>query len=218
MEQIPEQQPINWFRRIGIGAAGLMLVSVASVGTVITYVQLSRVNMIGWEKTPVEYALVLGASVKQDGTPSDALYDRVATAVELYNDDYVQKLLMTGDDGKFHANEVAVMKRVAMELGVPESDILVDGHGYRTYESCKRAKEVFDIDEAVIVTQRFHLARALYLCGNFMKISVQGRVADRQSYQRIVFFWARDLASSFKAWWDINIQEPKPPVSESERD
>ncbi|MCE9586202.1 YdcF family protein [Candidatus Uhrbacteria bacterium] len=219
MEQLPEQTtPVNWFRRIATAVAILACGSAGFVGGVIVYVQLSRANVIGWDKTPVEYALVLGASVKQDGTPSDALYDRIATAVELYNDDYVQKLLMTGDDGKFHANEVAVMKRVAMELGVPESDILVDGQGYRTYESCKRAHEVLGIEEAVIVTQRFHLARALYLCGNFMKVSVQGRAADKQSYQRITFFWARDLLSSFKAWWDINVQEPKPPVEESERD
>src|SRR5688572_15095821 len=217
VEQVLEPS-VNWFRRIAAVAGILVLSVVVFVGSVIAYVQLYRVNVIGWDKTPVEYALVLGASVKQDGTPSDALYDRVVTAVELYNDDYVQKLLVTGDDGKFHANEVAVMKRVAMELGVPESDIVVDGQGYRTYESCKRAKQVFGIDEAVIVTQRFHLARALYLCGNFMKTSVQGRSADRQSYQRIMFFWARDLVSSFKAWWDINIQEPKPPVDESERD
>jgi len=163
------------------------------------------------------YAIVLGASVKQDGTPSDALYDRVATAVDLYDGKRVGKILMTGDNGKFHANEVEIMKGTAMGLGVPEQDILVDGQGYRTYESCKRAKQVFGIEEAVIVTQRFHLGRAMYLCDRF-GIMVHGASADRQTYQRIIFFWARDLTSTFKAWWDINIQEPRPPVEDSERD
>lgn len=179
----------------------------------IAYVQLRYIDRIDHQQSPVEYAIVLGASVKIDGTPSDALYDRVATAVELYNKDYVQKLLMTGDDGKFHTDEVAVMQRVATELGVPEEDILVDGHGYRTYESCKRAQEVFGIKEAVVVTQRFHLARAIFLCNHF-GIESQGRVAARQSYQRIVFFWIRDLTSSFKAWWDVYIQTPRPVVED----
>jgi len=207
----------KFWRYLGYGtvtaAAGI---AAFIVGTV-AYVQISHFGLIDWRQKPVEYAIVLGASVKQDGTPSDALYDRIVTAVELYNDGYVQKLLMTGDNGKFHTDEVAVMRRVAIDLGVPESDILVDGQGYRTYESCKRAKQVYDIDEAVIVTQRFHLARALYLCSQF-GISSQGQTADRQTYQRIAFFWARDLASSFKAWWDINVIEPKPPVDERDRD
>jgi vancomycin permeability regulator SanA len=206
-----------WFRRIAYGVLGLGVTGTVFIVCVVSYVQLSHFGDVGTRRGAVPYAIVLGASVKQDGTPSDALYDRIVTAVELYNDDYVDKLLMTGDDGKFHANEVEVMKRTAVELGVPESDISVDGQGYRTYESCKRAKQVLDIDRAVIVTQRFHLGRALYLCGAF-GMDVQGEVADRQSYQRIAFFWARDLVSSFKAWWDINIQEPQPPVRESERD
>ncbi len=135
----------------------------AFVFSVIVYVQMSHVSQIDSRIKPAEYAIVLGASIKQDGTPSDALYDRIQTAVMLYGDGSVKKLLMTGDDGKFHANEVATMKNVAMELGVPESDILIDGQGYRTYESCKRAKQEFHVDQAVIVTQRFHLGRAMYL-------------------------------------------------------
>ena len=185
--------------------------------SIIIYVQMSHLGEIGSIRANTPYAIVLGASVKQDGTPSDALYDRIATAVELYEDHLVDKLLMTGDDGKFHVDEVAIMKRTAIELGVPEDAIDVDGHGYRTYESCKRAYQEFGITDAVIVTQRFHLGRALYLCGQF-GIQVQGKAADRQSYQRIVYFWARDFAASFKAWWDVNVQEPKPPVEESERD
>lgn len=220
IEQIPEPAPtsINWFRRIAIGAGLLAFSGVVFVGGVIAYVQfVGDALTIGWDRAPVTYAIVLGASVKQDGTPSDALYDRVITGVELYKDNIVEKLLMTGDDGKFHANEVATMKRIAVEEGIPEEDVLVDGQGYRTYESCKRAKQVFNITDAVVVTQRFHLGRAVYLCSSF-GIQTFGAPADRQSYQRITYFWARDLTASFKAWWDINIQEPKPPVDESERD
>lgn len=207
----------TWIRRIGYGLLAAVLGTVLFIVSVVSYVQVSRITGIDRDGMKAPYAIVLGASVKQDGTPSDALYDRIVTAVELYNDKNVEKLLMTGDDGKFHTNEVEVMKKAAMELGVPETAIEVDGEGYRTYESCKRAKQVLHIDEAIIVTQRFHLGRAMYLCDRF-GIAAQGRSADRQSYQRIVFFWARDLTASFKAWWDINIQEPKPPVDASERD
>lgn len=206
-----------WIRRVGLGVSATVLLMACSIGGVITYVQVSHITDINPDKPKAPYAIVLGASVKMDGTPSDALYDRIVTAVELYNDKRVDKLLMTGDDGKFHANEVAVMKKTAMELGVPEDAIDVDGQGYRTYESCKRAKQVLNIDQAIVVTQRFHLGRALYLCGAF-GMDTQGRTADRQTYQRILFFWARDLTASVKAWWDINIQEPEPPVSDSQRD
>lgn len=162
--------------------------------------------------SPAPVAMVLGASVKLDGTPSDALRDRVTVGVELYKQAKVRTLLMTGDDGEFHANEVATMKRLAMEAGVPESAILVDEHGYRTYESCKRAVEVFGVKQGIIVTQRFHLPRALYLCSHLGMKGV-GVSADLQSYERIVFFTARDFASSLKAWWDINITTPAPPVN-----
>lgn len=206
-----------WLRKLGLGVSAVLLASACSIASIVTYVQVSHITGINPNKPKAPYAIVLGASVKMDGTPSDALYDRIVTAVELYNDKAVEKLLMTGDDGKFHANEVAVMKKTAMELGVPEDAIEVDGQGYRTYESCKRAKQVLHIDQAIVVTQRFHLGRALYLCGAF-GMNAQGRTADRQTYQRILFFWARDLTASFKAWWDINVQEPEPPVDDSQRD
>ncbi len=161
---------------------------------------------------PAPTALVLGASVKLDGTPSDALRDRVTTAVELYRQQKVKNLLMTGDNGAFHVNEVATMKRLAVEAGVPEQDVLVDEHGYRTYESCKRAVEVFGVTDGIVVTQRFHLSRALYLCSHLGMTKTQGVPADLETYERIFFFTARDFAASLKAWWDINILPPEPPV------
>jgi vancomycin permeability regulator SanA len=193
---------------------GTILVAAFGCTLMIAQVQFEKASAIKGriqDLRPVSHAIVLGASVKQDGTPSDALRDRILTASELYKDGKVTKLLMTGDDGKFHVDEVSAMKKTAEEFGVPSVDILVDGHGYRTYESCKRARAIYDIQQAIVVTQRFHLGRALFLCSR-LGIDIQGMIADRQSYQKILIFTARDIASSVKAWWDIHVQPPKPPV------
>ena len=173
------------------------------------YLSHVRTSVAAVDERPT--AIVLGASVKRDGTPSPALLDRIQGGVDLYNAGKVDRILMTGDDGLFHIDEISVMKRAAMEAGVPEQDILTDGHGYRTYESCKRAIEIFSINRAVVVTQRFHLGRVLFLC-NELGIDAVGLTADRQSYDRHYEFWFRDLLSSVKAFSDIYIFPPKPPV------
>lgn len=201
-------------KRLALGAAGLTTAALLAIVLIISYVQFSHLDELAVsldDLRPAPYAIILGASVKSDGTPSDALYDRILIGSELIKTKKASTLLMTGDGGAFHINEVAAMKRVAMDLGVAEQDIIVDGQGYRTYESCKRAKQVYDIHEAIIVTQRFHLARSMYLC-EFFGIESQGMAADRQTYQKENFFILRDLASSFKAWWDTRVIAPIPPV------
>lgn len=157
-------------------------------------------------------AMVLGASLKDDGTASDALADRVITGVELYKEGTVERLLMTGDDGKFRSNEVVVMRQMAIDQGVDAEDILVDGQGYRTYESCKRAVTIYDIRDAVIITQEFHLRRALYLCSHLGMTNMEGLTADRHAYEQIVYFTVRDVFASIKAWIDINLLPPESPV------
>jgi len=156
-------------------------------------------------------AMVLGASILQNGTPSDALRDRLLVGVSLYKNGNVNRILLTGDDGSYHADEIDVMKKFTIEQGVPEEDILTDGQGYRTYESCKRANDVFHLRDIIVVTQRFHIGRALYLCTH-LGLTARGATSDLQAYQKNSFFWARDLAASVVAWWDINVWPPKPPV------
>ncbi len=195
-----------WLTAIG-------LAGISAICFVIADVQLRYLDRIGgnpnhFSRTPA--AMVLGASVKNDGTPSDALRDRLDEAKRLYDNGATGKILITGDDGAYHADEIDVMKRYLQGTGVPEGDIITDGHGYRTYESCKNAKAA-GINRVIIITQRFHLGRALYLC-NSMGIDSIGSAADKQTYKDIIYFWLRDLAASAEAWWDINIWPPKPPV------
>ena len=153
------------------------------------------------ETAPV--AIVLGASVNGNGTPSDALRDRLLVGEDLYRKKKVEKILLTGDDGGFHQDEITVMHKFLTDRGVPETAILIDGQGYRTYESCRRAKSELHVDKAIVVTQRFHMARALYLC-NALGVESIGVTSDLQAYQKSWFFWLRDLAASLKAFWEIN--------------
>ncbi len=106
--------------------------------------------------------LVLGAGVREDGTPSLMLRDRLLTAIELYKNGCAPKLLMSGDHGRIDYNEVACMKSFAIEHGVPEDDIFLDHAGFSTYDSVVRAKEVFGAKKIIIVTQKYHMYRALY--------------------------------------------------------
>ena len=119
-------------------------------------------------------AVVLGAKVHEGGRLSDMLYDRMYTAVRLYREGKVSKLLLSGD-GSGEWSEVKYMKIFALENGVPEEDILEDPEGYSTYETMSRAKEVYGLDHIVAVTQKYHLYRALYIAEDF---GMQARGAD----------------------------------------
>lgn len=126
-------------------------------------------------------AMVFGAGLNRAGGPSAMLYDRVATAADLYKGKKVEKLLMTGDNGKVNYNEVEVMRQTAISLGVPDQDIVLDYAGFNTWDSCYRAREVFSLKQATLVTQRFHLPRALHTC-NYLNVKSVGVAADRQPY------------------------------------
>lgn len=149
-------------------------------------------------------AIVLGARVEDEGGPSDTLHDRVLTGVELYKAGRTRKLLLTGGN-----REPEVMKKLAVELGVPEADIALDNLGLRTYESCVRAKQVFEIGKAIVVTQDYHLSRSLYLCQT-TGVDAIGVDAKRRDYLGERWLWVREYISRVRAWYDINF-EPLPP-------
>lgn len=107
--------------------------------------------------------IVFGAKVYDSGALSPVLDARVRAGVELYHAGKIRKLLMTGDNGRVSYDEVTAMKRRAVALGVPAVDVVRDFAGFRTYDSCIRARDVFGIDRAVLVTQAFHLNRAVFL-------------------------------------------------------
>jgi vancomycin permeability regulator SanA len=114
-----------------------------------------------------QVAIVFGAGVEQDGAPTPYLQWRIETAVKLYKAHRVQKILMTGDNSSKHYNEPVGMKKYAMKLGVPGKDIVLDYAGLNTYDSCYRASKIFKVTSATLVTQGYHLPRAVMTCKSF---------------------------------------------------
>ncbi|MCB0197432.1 MAG: YdcF family protein [Anaerolineae bacterium] len=160
-----------------------------------------------------DVAIVFGAGLRWDGSPTSVLHDRVVTAVDLYNRGVVKKLLMSGDNRFEYHNEPGSMRDLALELGVPDEDIVLDYAGRRTYDTCYRAGAIFSVNKAILVTQRFHLDRALYLC-NALDVDAIGVVADRRPYRGQSFLQLREVAALTNAWLDIHFLRPQPVLGE----
>ncbi|MFN6559695.1 MAG: vancomycin high temperature exclusion protein [Nostoc sp. ChiSLP01] len=157
-------------------------------------------------------AIVFGAGIYPDGTLSPMLSDRVSAAVELYKLGRVQKLLMTGDNSRNDYNEVLAMQNYAVKRGVPAQDITLDYAGFSTYESCYRAKDIFGIKQAVLITQKFHLPRAVYTCDRLGVKAIGLGTPDWESYsfQTVMYSTLREELSTLKALWEVNITRPQP--------
>ena len=110
--------------------------------------------------------LVLGCGVDAQGRPKPMLHDRMTVAVELYEKGWADKLLLTGDNSGPSYNEVGAMETFALDRGVPAEALLLDNEGFNTDASIRRARDVFGMEHVVIVTQEYHLSRALFLAGS----------------------------------------------------
>lgn len=184
----------------------------------ITMILNGRSSVFTIDQIPkAQAALVLGAGLLPDETPSDPLRDRINTAVALYKADRVEKLLMSGDNRFIYYNEPEAMKNYAMSLGIPESDIVLDYAGRRTYDSCYRASAIFGLDEVIVVTQNYHLPRALFLC-NHLNLKAVGVPADNIHYlrHRYVYWRVREILASLSAYWDVYILKPLPVLGKYE--
>ena len=156
-----------------------------------------------------DIAIIFGAGLRRDGTPTPVLRDRVKAGVELYNEGKVKKLLMSGDSQHDGYNEPAAMAAYAQELGIPSGDLIIDDGGKSTYDSCMRAKQVFNLDNVILVTQSFHLPRALFICTQ-LGMNAKGVSADMRNYwiSSLIFWNLRELPAGFAAVIDIWIIKP----------
>lgn len=155
-------------------------------------------------------AIVLGAGLWRDGAPTPVLRDRVAAAAQLFFAGKVKKLLMSGSRSSVYYDEPQAMRKLALTLGVPDEAIVLDGAGLRTYDSCYRARYIYGVREALLVTQQFHLPRAVYLC-NALGISAAGVSSDLRQYRSAsLFFWnLREIPATLAALWDVYIKPPQ---------
>jgi SanA protein len=201
---------MKWFLRILLSLLAVILIGILSIAVINKYVQSQTAGKIQKSMTeiPVEeprrVGIVFGARVWADGSPSHSLYDRVLTGVELYRAGRVKKLLMSGDRKNDNYDEPAAMKKMAMQLGVPESDIVLDNDGKRTFDTCYRAREIFDVRKAILVTQDYHQPRAIYLCSS-LGIDSVGITANRRTYDREDYYHLREFFSAASAWFELNV-------------
>ena len=169
----------------------VVLICLAIIGIVTVICVNSHVKSVGGHNiiTPEEAAelkdvdciVVLGCQVKDDGKPSDMLADRLRRGIELYNQGVAPKIIMSGDHGQKEYDEVNTMKQVAVDAGIPSSDVFMDHAGFSTYETLYRAKEIFEADRIIVVTQEYHLYRTLYIAEK-LGIEAYGVNADYHTY------------------------------------
>jgi len=133
------------------------------------------------ELESVDCIIVLGCYVKENGLPSDMLSDRLTRGLELYQLRAAPKIIMSGDHGRLEYDEVNVMKQYAIDSGIPSSDIFMDHAGFSTYDTIYRANAIFGVEKAIIVTQKYHLYRALYIADK-LGLEAYGVGSDYYTY------------------------------------
>ena len=195
----------------------LLLVIVIGTPRLVTAI-ISSGKIFSAEESPsARAAIVFGAGLQRDGTPSPVLKDRVSAAVQLYQQGKVEKILMSGDNRFEDYNEPAAMKTYAVDLGVSEDAIVLDYAGRRTYDTCYRAKHIFGLEEALLVTQKFHLPRAIFTCHG-LGMSVTGVSADLRDYHtHSLRYWnIRELPATLVALWQVWVSHPLPVLGDKE--
>jgi SanA protein len=197
---------------MALAALGLLLLIVPRLIT--TIYSMSRIYSV--ENAPVERAaIVFGAGLSRSGRPTPILRDRLETAAQLYFAGKVEKLLMSGGEWSYARSEPESMREYAIGLGVPDEAIVLDHAGHRTYDTCYRAKAVFGLDSALLVTQAFHLPRALFVCNALGLKAVGVRAANRRYWPVMSFIWnLREQFATTAALVDLYVDRPAPVLGE----
>ena len=191
----------KWIRLLVIALALAVLLGAAVLGINGYVMGVTRKQILAAEQVAqmedVDCILVLGCRVYDDGTPSHMLEDRLQQSVELFELGAAPKLLMSGDHGQKEYDEVNTMKRYAVERGVASSAVFMDHAGFSTYESLYRAKEIFGVEKVIIVTQRYHLYRSLYIARQ-LGLEAYGVASDPRSYAGQIVREVREILARNK--------------------
>jgi vancomycin permeability regulator SanA len=196
------------------GIAAAIVVVLFALAVLITNLVITRSTTDSIIRSPEEApraqaAIVLGARVYADGTPSPMLQDRLDTGIKLYKLGKVDKLLLSGDHGQTDYDEVNTMLAYVLARGVPTWDVFTDHAGFDTYDTMYRAIDVFRVRSALIVTQEFHLARSVYTAQT-LGLDCVGVVADIQPYGDETRNRMREWLARGKAIFQLHISHPEP--------
>ena len=191
----------------------LALVGVIALCSINGYVKsVAKERIVTVEETAtledVDCIIVLGCQVRDDGTLSHMLRDRLMRGLEVYHAGATPKLLMSGDHGRKEYDEVNAMKQYAIENGVPSEHVFMDHAGFSTYETVYRAKEIFEADKVIIITQEYHLYRALYIADK-LGLEAYGVSADLNKYAGQSMRDFREVLARCKDW-AMCIFKPEP--------
>ena len=201
---------------LGLGAFAVPLVAVLGLGAAVHL--LTRARIVSLDSVPhAPVALVLGAEVYADGTPSAFLRARLDLAAELYRRGLVEKLLLSGDGRSRFYDETGGMRSYLLAQGIEADALLVDPAGLDTFDSCERARDVYGVHRMVVVSQRYHLPRALAIC-RALGVEAWG-VGDetaRTSSRTWGYGVRRELAANLKLVWDLLTK--KEPLTKSSGD
>ena len=184
----------------------------------LTVLFITRNTTYSLENVPsMAVVLVPGAGLNSSGGPSAPLRDRLDAAIELYRLGKVQKLLLSGDNTAITYNEPGAMQSYALDQGIPDEDLVLDYAGRRTYDSCYRAHHIFGLEELIVVTQAYHLPRALFLCEN-SDLDAVGVPVEQSRYirSRYLFWNVREVFATVAAWLDVYVLKPLPVLGEME--
>jgi SanA protein len=190
-------------------AITVIILAVIMVFIINAYIVSSVKNLIytSPDKVPAAYtALVLGAHVSKEGIPSNFLKDRLDMALDLYKRGKIKRFLLSGDHGTLNYDEVNNMRYYLLEQGVDTKDIFLDHAGFDTYNSVVRAKEIFQVTEMIVVTQEFHLSRALFIAQH-KNIKAYGIIADKDNYGSLQYLKFREKIARLKAFWEVLINK-----------
>ncbi len=210
------KQMWKFLRRLLLALVALGVIGIVGPRLVTTFYSWSRVyNVANSPSEPV--AVVFGAGLTRTGEPTAILKDRVETGAQLFFAGKVEKLLMSGDNRTLDHNEPEAMRQYAIKLGVPSSAIVMDYAGRRTYDTCYRAKAIFGLDSVLLVTQGFHLPRALFLC-NALGLKAAGVEANNHHYwPPLLLIWnVREQLATVGAFVDVYVSRPLPALGNPE--
>ncbi len=196
-----ERSRKNFLKKVILSLCCLCILGLGVVYGISDYMERHTVGRIlssgEAQKLDADCILVLGCRVHEDGSPSLMLADRLEKGIELYESGASARLLMSGDHGRSEYDEVNTMKAFAVEQGVPSEAVFMDHAGFSTYDSIYRAKDVFQAEKIIVVSQEYHLSRALYIAER-LGLDAYGVAAADISYQGATYRSLREAAARGK--------------------